>query len=119
MPRRALNGIACAVAMTVLLALRDQLHRWVASLTWPEIRAVLILLAMSFLLLPILPNRTIDPWSSINPYEIWLLAILIAGISFSGYMAVRIFGGRLGVVMTAVAGGLASSTATTLAFAPG
>src|SRR4029079_12562603 len=112
-----LVAIACAVVMTVLLALRDQLHRWVASLTWTEIRAVLILLAMSFLILPILPNRRIDPWNSVNPYEIWLLAILIAAISFSGYVAVIIFGDRLGVLMTAVAGGLASSTATTLAFA--
>jgi len=112
-----LVAVACAVAITILLALRDQLHRWVATLTWPEIRAVLILLAMSFLLLPILPNRTIDPWNSINPYEIWLLAILIAAISFSGYVAVRVFGDQLGLVLTAIAGGLASSTATTLAFA--
>jgi uncharacterized membrane protein (DUF4010 family) len=72
---------------------------------------------MSFLLLPVLPNRAIDPWNTINPFEIWLLAILIAAISFTGYVAVRVFGERLGVVMTAVAGGLASSTATTLAFA--
>lgn len=107
-------AIACAVAMTVLLALRDQIHRWVASLTWPEIRAVLVLFAMSFLLLPVLPNRAIDPWNAINPYEIWLLAILIAAISFGGYVAVRALGDRLGVVMTAIAGGLASSTAVTL-----
>lgn len=109
--------IACAVAMTVLLALRDPLHSWVASLTWEEIRAVLILLSMSFLLLPFLPNRPVDPWSSINPYEIWLLAVLIAAISFGGYIAVRVFGDRLGVLLTAVAGGLASSTVTTLTFA--
>src|SRR5688572_10818755 len=103
-------AIAAAVAMTVLLALREYLHRWVESLTWEEIRAVLILLAMSFLLLPILPNRTIDPLEAINPYEIWLLAIFIAAISFAGYIAVRSFGERLGVVATAIAGGLASST---------
>ncbi|MCC2098322.1 MAG: MgtC/SapB family protein, partial [Hyphomicrobiales bacterium] len=112
-----LAAIAGAVALTGVLALREALHRWVASLTWQEIRAVLILLAMSFLLLPVLPDRTIDPWGTINPYEIWLLAILIAGISFSGYVAVRLFGDRLGVVMAALAGGLASSTATTLTFA--
>ncbi len=110
-------AIACAVAMTVLLALRETLHRWIASLTWPEIRAVLILLVMSFLLLPILPDRTIDPWNAINPHEIWLLAVLIVAISFGGYVAVRAFGDQFGVIMTAVAGGLASSTATTLAFA--
>lgn len=110
-------AIAGAVALTGMLALREVLHRWVASLTWEEIRAVLILLAMSFLLLPVLPNRAIDPWGTVNPYEIWLLAILIAGISFGGYIAVRLFGDRLGVVMAAFAGGLASSTATTLTFA--
>jgi len=112
-----LPAIAGAVALTGVLALREALHRWVASLTWPEIRAILILLAMSFLLLPVLPDRPIDPLGTINPHEIWLLAILIAGISFGGYVAVRLFGDRLGVVMAALAGGLASSTATTLTFA--
>lgn len=110
-------AIAGAVAMTVLLALREQLHRWVASLAWQEIRAGLTLLAMSFLLLPLLPDRTIDPWGAVNPHQVWLLAIMIAGISFGGYIAVRIFGDRLGLVVAAVAGGLASSTATTLTLA--
>jgi uncharacterized membrane protein (DUF4010 family) len=110
-------AIACAVATAILLALRDPIHRWVASITWQEIRAVLILLAMSFLLLPFLPQRVVDPWGAINPYEIWLLAILIATISFGGYIAVRVFGERYGVLMTAMMGGLASSTVTTLTFA--
>lgn len=108
---------AATVAMTVILALREPLHRWLAMLHWEEIRAVLILLAMTFLLLPILPDRPVDPWGSINPAEIWLLAIMIAAISFGGYVAVRVLGDRLGVVMAAVAGGLASSTATTLTLA--
>lgn len=110
-------AIACAVGMTVLLALREPLHRWINSLSWQEIRAVLTLLAMSFLLLPLLPNRPIDPWNAINPHRIWLLAIMIATISFAGYVAVKALGNRLGVFMAAGAGGLASSTATTLALA--
>lgn len=110
-------AIGGAVAATGLLALREPLHRWVASLTWPEIRAALVLLAMSFLLLPLLPNRTIDPLDVLNPYEIWLLTIFIAATSSVGYVAVRVFGDRAGIVMTAIAGGLASSTATTLALA--
>jgi uncharacterized membrane protein (DUF4010 family) len=110
-------AIACAVAVSILLALRDPIHRWVATLTWQEIRAVLTLLAMSFLLLPFLPHRTVDPWGAINPYEIWLLAILIAATSFGGYVAIRAFGDRYGVLLTATMGGLASSTITTLTFA--
>ncbi len=108
---------AAAVAMTLLLALREQLHRWVASLTWQEIRAVLTLLAMSFLLLPILPRTPLDPWGVLNLFDIWLYAILIAAISFGGYVAVRVFGDRLGVLMAALAGGLASSTAVTVTLA--
>lgn len=110
-------AIAVAVGMTVLLALRQQLHGWLFRLTWEEFRAGLILMVMTFLLLPLLPDRPIDPWGAVNLHEVWLLAILIALISFTGYVAVRMFGGTLGIVVTAAAGGLASSTATTLAFA--
>ena len=110
-------AIAAAVSMTVLLALRTQLHSWLAAITWEEIRAGLILMVMSFLLLPLLPNRAIDPWGAVNLREVWLLAIMMALISFSGYVAVRLFGDRLGIIVTAAAGGLASSTVTTLTFA--
>ena len=110
-------AIAAAVSMTVLLALRTQLHSWLAAVTWEEIRAGLILMVMSFLLLPLLPNRAIDPWGAVNLREVWLLAIMMALISFTGYVAVRLFGDRLGIIVTAAAGGLASSTVTTLTFA--
>lgn len=110
-------AVAGAVATTALLAFREQLHRWVTNLTWAEISSVLILLAMTFLLLPILPNQTIDPWGAINPYEVWLLTILIAAVSFIGYVAMKVFGDRMGILLAAAVGGLASSTATTLALA--
>ena len=87
-------AVAAAVAMAILLALREPLHSWVRNVTWPEMRSVLVLLAMSFLLLPILPNRPVDPWQVLNPSEIWLLAILIAAVSFAGYIAVRVLGDR-------------------------
>jgi uncharacterized membrane protein (DUF4010 family) len=97
--------------------LKEPLHGWLRRLTWLELRAVLVLLAMSFLLLPVLPNRTIDPWDAINPAEIWLLAVLIAGVSFVGYVAVKCLGDQAGIAVAALAGGLTSSTATTLSFA--
>jgi uncharacterized membrane protein (DUF4010 family) len=108
-------AIAAAVAMTILLALREQLHGIIRNVTWLELRAVLTLLAMTFLLLPVLPNETIDPWDALNPSEIWLLAILIAAVSFVGYILVRITGDGVGIGLASVTGGLASSTATTIA----
>lgn len=110
-------AIATGVTVTLILALKQPLHSWLRRLTWLEIRSVLVLLAMTFLALPLLPDRTVDPWDSINPYEIWLLAIVIAAISFAGYVAVRLMGSQAGVALAALAGGLASSTATAVTLA--
>jgi uncharacterized membrane protein (DUF4010 family) len=110
-------SVAAAVAMAILLALKAPLHSWLRRLSWLEVRAALILLAMSFVLLPLLPDRPVGPWTALNPAEIWFLAILIAGVSFAGYIAVRAIGEEAGIVVAAIAGGVTSSTATTLSFA--
>jgi uncharacterized membrane protein (DUF4010 family) len=106
---------AGAVATTTLLAAKGALHNWVQKLTWDELRSGLVLLVMSFILLPILPDHPIDRWQAVNPHELWLLTVLIATISFAGYVAVKLVGFRRGVAVAGFAGGLASSNATTAA----
>jgi uncharacterized membrane protein (DUF4010 family) len=106
---------AVAVAAAALLAMRESLHGWVKSLTWPELRSGLILLAMTFIALPVVPDDPVGPFGGVNPREIWLIAIVLAGVSFLGYAAVKYFGERRGVLLAAAAGGLVSSTAVTLA----
>ncbi|MGD9601700.1 MAG: MgtC/SapB family protein [Gammaproteobacteria bacterium] len=108
---------AAAVAAAVLLALREPLHHWLASVTWPELSSALVLATMTFILLPLLPDRTIDPWQVLNPYRLWVMTIMIAVVSFVGYVAVRLAGPRQGTLLAAVAGGSVSSTAVTLTFA--
>ena len=105
---------ASGVAVTALLSLKAVLHSFVERLTWLEFRSGLMLLAMTFIMLPLLPNRTVDPWQTLNPFEIWFLTVMIATISFAGYVAIKAFGSRRGVVFGGIAGGLASSTATTI-----
>ena len=105
---------ASAVAVTTLLSLKQPLHRWIAAFTEDEILAALKLLVMSFVLLPVLPNRDMGPWGAINPYELWLMVILIAGVSFIGYIAIKLIGERKDILVTALAGGLVSSTAVTM-----
>ncbi len=106
---------AAAVVTAALLALREVLHGWLATLTWPELRSGLILLAMTFIVLPLLHDDPVGPFGGVNPREIWLIAIVLAGISFLGYAAVKYLGERRGVLLAAAAGGLVSSTAVTLA----
>lgn len=108
---------ACGVATMTLLSLKSTLHGFVQRITWTELRSGLLLLAMTFILLPILPNRTVDPWGLVNPFETWLLTVMIAAISFAGYIAIKAFGSRHGIVFSGIAGGLASSTAVTVTMA--
>jgi uncharacterized membrane protein (DUF4010 family) len=106
-----------AVVTALLLSAKPVMHRWVERIAYPELAAVLKLLLISVVLLPVLPNRTVDPWDALNPYEIWWMVVLIAGISFCGYVAVRIAGAERGVLLTGLLGGLTSSTATTVSLA--
>ncbi len=105
---------AAAVATTALLSAKEWLHSWLRVLTWQELRAALILLAMTFVALPVLPDRGFGPYGALNPYEIWLMTVVIAGVSFIGYVAVKVAGERYGSLIAGLAGGLVSSTATTL-----
>jgi uncharacterized membrane protein (DUF4010 family) len=82
-----------------------------------DIYATLKFAIISFVILPFLPHETFDPWDVLSLYNIWLMVVLVSGISFTGYMATKWLGGRRGLGLTALLGGLWSSTATTMTFA--
>ncbi|BBU62268.1 membrane protein [Methylosinus sp. C49] len=108
---------AAGVVTAGLLALKSASHGWLRRLSWVELRSGLTLAAMTVILLPLLPDRAVDPWKTVNPHEIWLLTVLIAVISFLGYVAMKAAGGAGGVALTGIAGGLVSSTAATMTLA--
>lgn len=104
---------AVGVGLTALLAFKNALHDWLRGLTWPEIRSALLILAATAIALPLLPDRALDPWGAINPRELWLLTIFVAGASFAGYAAVRLLGADIGLLAGAAAGAVVSSTVVT------
>jgi uncharacterized membrane protein (DUF4010 family) len=112
-----LAGIGGAVVVALLLREKARLHGWLKRFTPAEIAAALQFLLIAVVVPPLLPDRTLDPWQAINPARIWWLVVLVAGLSFAGYAAVRIAGPRVGILLTGLLGGLASSTALTLVFA--
>ncbi|MFZ4070203.1 MAG: MgtC/SapB family protein [Caulobacterales bacterium] len=101
------------VAAVAVLAFKESLHSWLGRLTWEEVRSALLVLAMTLIVLPVLPDRPVDPLGLVNPHELWMLTILIAAASFLGYIAVRVFGEQRGLLIGAAAGALVSSTVVT------
>ncbi|WP_249066800.1 MgtC/SapB family protein [Halalkalibaculum roseum] len=103
--------------VVALLGIKPILHRWVSNLRTEEIYSGIKLLLISLVLLPLLPDKGYGPWQSLNPYWIWWMVVLISGISFVGYFAIKYAGDKIGTLLTAITGGLASSTAVTLSMA--
>lgn len=103
--------------LAATLASREVLHELLRRLTWIELRSALVLAVMTTVVLPLLPDRAVDPWGGFNPREVWVFTILIAGISYVGYIAIRILGPRRGLVVSSITGAVVSSTAVTVALA--
>ncbi len=116
MGEAALAG-ALAIGVTALLYFKPELEGLSASLKRQDQVSVLQFLVVTFIVLPILPDRGYGPYEVLNPRHIWLIVVLISGVGLAGYVALRIAGERHGVLITGALGGLVSSTATTVLYA--
>ena len=105
-----------AVVVATFLTLKIQLHRFVGKVSEEDLYATIKLAIITVIILPLLPNREIGPLNILNPQMIWLMVIFISGISFIGYVFVKIFGQNKGIPITGLMGGLVSSTAVSYSF---
>lgn len=103
------------VVVFSLLQLKKVLHRFSHSLSKSDLRQFMQFLIVTVVILPILPDRAFGPYHAFNPHHIWLMVVLVSAIGFCAYTLIKIFGQRLGLGLTGVLGGLASSTAVTFA----
>jgi uncharacterized membrane protein (DUF4010 family) len=110
-------AVALGILTSAVLAFKQPLHGIVQKLGTDDLYAGLKLLIATFIVLPLLPMKPIDPLQALNPYKLWLLVILISGLSLVGYVAVRWLGAARGAAITGITGGLVSSTAVSLSFA--
>ncbi|MES2950428.1 MAG: MgtC/SapB family protein [Pseudomonadota bacterium] len=107
-----------AVAMALLLALKDWLHRLASRINATDVEATLKFSIVTLIILPLVPdvNYGPPPLDVINPYKIWLMVVLISALNFSSYLLIKLVGAEHGVGIAGLLGGLASSTAVTLGF---
>ncbi len=110
------EAVLISATAAVLLGLKARLHALTRAFTDADIRATLQFVAITGVILPLVPNRDLGPFGAFNPFSTWLMVVLISGLGFTGYVAMRLLGASAGIVLTSLLGGLASSTASTLAF---
>lgn len=112
MPAVVLGG-----ATAVLLHSKSRFERFIDNMSDTDARAVFQFVLLALVILPLVPNRAYGPYAVLNPFKVWLMVVLIVGISLVAYVAYRIVGARAGAILGGVFGGLISSTATTVSYA--
>jgi uncharacterized membrane protein (DUF4010 family) len=109
-------AVVVGAAVAVLLHAKFLLHSFAHRIGEKDMRAMMQFVLIAMVILPVLPNETFGPFEVLNPREIWMIVVLVVGISFAGYIALKLFGQNAGAVLGGILGGLVSSTATTVSY---
>lgn len=108
---------AVAITVAILLAAKERLEALTHALTREELEAALTLAAIAAVILPVLPDTRLGPWGVWNPRSLWGMVVLVCGLSFTAFVAMRLWGSARGLYLSGLLGGLVSSTAATVSFA--
>jgi uncharacterized membrane protein (DUF4010 family) len=108
-------AVAGAALVALLLDLKGVLHGWLRRIQAAELTAALQLGVLTVVVLPLLPDAGFGPYQALNPFQLWVAVILVASLSLTGHVAARLRGRDQGLLWVGLLGGLASSTAATLA----
>lgn len=111
------NAVATAVIIVTLLSLKTRFHSVISNITSEELFAFVKFSIIALLILPFLPNNTYGPNDLINPFEIGSIIAIVSFLNFIGYFLVKFVGSKKGILLTAILGGLISSTAVTWSYA--
>lgn len=115
------RGMIAAIVVTgivaVLLTAKGSIHKIADNIGEDERRASVKFIVVVLIVFPILPDRGMDGLLGLNPRYVWLMVVLVSGLSFGAYLLGQTLGARRGIALTGVIGGFVSSTATAVSMA--
>ena len=111
------DAVATAVIIVTLLSLKTRFRTVISNITSEELFAFIKFSIISLLILPFLPNKVYGPSALLNPFEIGSIVVIVSFLNFIGYFLVKYVGSKKGILLTAILGGLISSTAVTWSYA--
>ena len=111
------DAVATAVIIVTLLSLKTRFRTVISNITSEELFAFIKFSIIALLILPFLPNKTYGPNDLLNPFEIGSIIVIVSFLNFIGYLLVKYVGSKKGILLTAILGGLISSTAVTWSYA--
>jgi len=89
-------AVLIGAGVATILQWKRPLHVFVERIGQKDMHAIFQLVLIGLIVLPVLPDQAYGPYSVLNPYEIWLMVVLICGISVSSYMVYKFRGAKGG-----------------------
>lgn len=108
-------AVILTITTTLLLANKARIHGVSRHFTREDVHLALQFAVVTGIILPLVPDETFGPLDAFNPRSVWMMVVIVSGLGLVGYAAMRILGTSAGLGLTGILGGIASSTATTLA----
>jgi len=111
------EAVATAVVVVTLLSLKTTFNTFIKNITSEELFAFIKFSIIALLILPFLPDQDYGPEGLLNPFEIGAIIVIVFFLNFIGYFLVKYVGSKRGILLTAILGGLISSTAVAWIYA--
>jgi len=105
------------VSIIILTGIKEDLRSFASKFDSKEFLTLAKFIILSGVILPLLPKESIFPGVELSFYKIWLAVIAVSSISYLSYILKKFIFPDSGIILTAILGGLYSSTATTIILA--
>ncbi len=110
------EALATVAVTTTLLSLKSKLKFYIKQITNEELFAFVKFIILALFIIPILPNIPLEPYNFLNLFDIGIVVLVVLTLNFVSYMLMRFLSADTGIILTALLGGLYSSTAITWVF---
>jgi uncharacterized membrane protein (DUF4010 family) len=105
------------VTILIVVELKESLFNFSKKFDSNEFTTLAKFLIIAGIILPLLPHEAISKSINISPYQVWLSIVVVSAISYFSYLLKKFVFPDSGIILSAILGGLYSSTATTIILA--
>jgi len=105
------------VTVLIVVEMKESLFNFSKKFDRNEFTTLAKFIIIAGIILPLLPHTVITTGINISPYQIWLSIVAVSSISYISYLLKKFVFPNSGIILSAILGGLYSSTAATIILA--
>ncbi|MCD6380783.1 MAG: MgtC/SapB family protein [Candidatus Odinarchaeota archaeon] len=107
-------SVTVSVFITFILAVKRSTERLLMNVSYKEVSSALQIGVLLLLILPLIPDVTDPIFHQINIRILFMFMLMVLGIEFTAYVAMKNLGTKTGIIALAIVGSMMNSEATSV-----